>query len=315
MKLLHIGLCVNRDKNIGLSKAFRNRCEKYEEFPISAELPNQVKSIDFKPDIVFCQIQSEELAKGVRTNDRLGGVMNSLMLGGAFILNWTGDIRNRIPDWMRWFPCDVTCFSNMRDVNDFTKESEFLQIGIDPETFKLGYPHVNVPDIVYMANRNPQFPLAGKRSQLVRRLQDHYGSNFGLYGIGYPNPIDNLNADGRNPHANQSREAQVYNHTKIAISLSNYKVERYTSDRLLRCMGSGACTISHHYPGIEQDFKVGEHLETFHHLDDLIVKIDQLLADPKRRTEIALNGYKHIHENFTYHSMVQNIFDIYEARK
>ena len=97
MKLLHIGLTVNRDKNIGLSKAFRNRCEKYEEFPISDQLPNQLKSLDFTPDIIFCQIQSEEIARGMRTNERLGGIINSFKLSGSFVINWTGDIRNHTP--------------------------------------------------------------------------------------------------------------------------------------------------------------------------------------------------------------------------
>ena len=236
MKVLHLGLTVNKDKNIGLSKAFRTKCDAYEEFPISEDLPNQIRQVSFKPDIVFCQIQSETIGRRP-TNDLLGGAINSLKLGGAFVINWSGDIRDDIPAWMRWFPADLTCFSNMRDVKNFSKEADFLQIGIDPETFKVGYPEIQVPEIVYMANRNPQFPLGAQRLQMVRELQQRYGTRFGVYGIGYPNPIDNLNADGRNPFANQSREAQVYNHTKIAISLSNYLVQRYTSDRLLRCMG------------------------------------------------------------------------------
>ena len=80
-------------------------------------------------------------------------------------------------------------------------------------------------------------------------------------------------------------------------------------------MSSHACTISHHYPGIEQDFKIGEHLEVFEDIEDLKRKIDGLLSDNTRRYAIATQGYYHVHKHFTYHNMVQNIFDIYERRK
>ena len=87
MKILHIGLTVNRDKNIGLSKAFRKYADVYEEFPISEQLPQQINSLQFKPDIIFCQIQSDRIGNQL-TNGLLKGPLEGLM-NGSFII-WSG---------------------------------------------------------------------------------------------------------------------------------------------------------------------------------------------------------------------------------
>jgi glycosyltransferase involved in cell wall biosynthesis len=303
IKLLHIGLMVN-DRDEGLSHAFR-KATNYEELQVSSNLPNQLKTVK-TPDIVFIQIQSDKIGDH-STVDLLKEQIQRLRNDGAFVINWTGDIRNRTPEWMRHFPADVTAFSNMRDGPDF------LQIGIDPQVFKQWDDPTEVwHDVVFMGNNyGNQFPLGEFRRSVVDNLRRY---NLGLYG-GYPNATANINADPRNPADYQIRESKIYNNCKIAISVSHFNEARYTSDRLLRAMGSYAFTLSHNYPGIEQDFKIGEHLDVFNNIPEMHEKIQYYLSHPKEREQIAQAGGNYIHSNFTYHNMVENIIKIYEHKR
>lgn len=310
MKILHLGLTVNKDKNIGLSKAFRDVCEVYEEFPISVQLPNQIRSINFIPDIVFCQIHHDKIDNRP-TNELLRIVIQELRDKGSFVINWNGDIRGNYPMWMMNFPADLTCFTNKKDIDwmlSMNKAADFLQIGIDTETFKrwsVGRGH----DVVFMGNHYGNFPLSGFRHDAARVLKIKYGA--GLYG-NYPGSNDNLNPDPRNPFPKQSKESQIYSCSKIAVSISHFNIPLYTSDRLFRCMGSGCFTLALHYPGIEDSFEIGKHLDTFDTLQEMQHKIDFYLKNEELREQIAETGYQHVQKNFSYHAMVKNIIGLWE---
>jgi spore maturation protein CgeB len=113
----------------------------------------------------------------------------------------------------------------------------------------------------------------------------------------------------------QYEEAYTYASSSIAISYSHFNINRYFSDRLIRAMGSGCFTLSHHYDGIELDFEVGKHLDSFTSLAGLKEKIDYYLEHEDERNKIASEGYKHVHENFTTRNMVNDILRIYEKYK
>ena len=308
MKILHIGLMVN-GRGEGLSAAFKKASTFYAEFKLTSSLPAQIKSLPFNPDIVFLQIQNDQIGK-VNATALLSGPLNELRKKGAFIVNWDGDIRNNLAAWKAPFArcCDVTAFSNERDIAKFKAgRAEFLQIGIDPEVFKK-WDKINSKSIVFMGNDyGSQFPLGSLRREAVLSLNRR--TDFASYG-NYKGSSGNLNADPNNPFINQSHESKIYSSCKIAVSISHYKTDRYTSDRLLRCMGSGAFTLVHHYPGIEKDFEIGVHLDTFNDLKEMNEKIDYYMSHDKEREEIAESGYNHVHSNFTYDSMVENIIKL-----
>lgn len=312
MKILNLSLMVN-GRNEGLSKAFRKASELYAEFPPNHQLPHQINSLGWVPDLAFIQIQDDKIRNGRDTYDTcslLGPSLDRLMAAGAFIVNWTGDKRDSCPGWMINFArhCNVTCFSNMDDVNHMRSlghNSEFLQIGIDPEVF-IAWPKIEARDIIFMGNNHGRYPLSQMRSSYIQFLQSTYRDRFGVYG-NYPGSLGNLNANGNDPFPMQSQESKIYSSCKIAISISHFDSERYTSDRLLRIMGSGCFALSHHYKGIEQDFTIGEHLDTFRDRNELKQKIDFYLENKEKRKEIASNGYNLIHNKHTYDSMVEDI--------
>jgi hypothetical protein len=309
MKILHVGLTVN-GRGEGLSKAFKKASSEYFELPVSPNLKGALASVPFQPDIIFLQIQSGEIG-GAPTVEILREYLASK---DCYKLNWTGDMRSTTPVWMRQLSPFVseTGFTNYRDVESLGSSGIFLQIGIDPEVFKIHDEKEAGEDVVFMGNNyGNQFPNGQFRRDLARWL---IARGYGVYGS-YQGSKGALNPDPRNPFPVQSRESKIYNNSKIAISVSHYKEKGYTSDRLLRAMGSGCFTLAQYYPGIEDDFKIGEHLDTFSTIYDLEEKINTYLSANDLRNKIAKAGYEYVHSNFTYDNMVERIIKQYESWK
>ena len=305
MKLLHIGLCVNYHQENGFQKAFKDVLGRsnYAEIStadkhINSNIMNTF--IRFKPDIVFLQIQAD----GIVSNQTLDFMKSQ----GAYVINWTGDIRNSVPQWMLDSAPFVNCtaFSNMRDVREMRSKgyhSEYLEIGYDPQIY---YPK-NIQkdiDIVFMGNNySNTFPLGAYRIEMVRYLKSIYGSRLKVFGQNW-----DKYGDGNLNHS-QHEEADVYRRSKIAISLSHYEAERYASDRMLRILGSGVCCISHKYPSIEEDYIDGYHLATFNTLRELKERIDHLLASDQREY-YAQQGHNLVLNRNTFRHQVENIIKL-----
>lgn len=317
MKILHLGLMVN-GRNEGLSRAFRKKATIYGEFRISVDLPSQIDNLSWTPELVFVQIQDEFIRNGpskYHTAEFLGPAIQRLRDKGAFIINWTGDKRNGTPRWMFEMDkhVDLTCFSNEEDVNNFKSKglkSEFLQIGIDPNVFHDHHGQGQGHDIVFMGNHHGHYPLSAFRSSLVSFMHSAFGNRFAVYGNNYPGTRGALNADGNNPFPMQSRESQIYNNSKIGLSVSQFTSERYTSDRLLRIMGSNCFALAYWYPGIEKDFEIGYHLDIFKTPSELRERVQYYLEHVDEREKIRDNGYKLIHANHTYDNMVNDIINL-----
>jgi spore maturation protein CgeB len=200
----------------------------------------------------------------------------------------------------------ITTFSNMQDVANLRAmgfKSDFLQIGIDPEVFSPDGEKMDVPEIVFMANNyGNQFPLSRFRVQVVDFLKDNYGGRFKVFGNGWKPGEQSLN------HS-QYEEAKAYRGAKIAISVSHFNSDRYTSDRMFRALACGTCVLSHQYEGIEKDFST-EVLRMFKNTNELKAQIDYLLGHPEERIRIAETGCKYAHQTFSYKNMVQHILTL-----
>ena len=299
MNIFHIGLCVYPQLE-GLTKAFWKAADNYVQ--CRPESPNIRRLFDSaKPDLVFMQIQTEKVVD----NDLI-----QYMARSSFVINWTGDMRQGTPTWMYEAGATITCFSNMRDVNTMRAKgfkSEFLQIGIDEEIFKY-WDHEVGNDIVFMANNYGHFPLSGLRRNSAQILKQRYGTKFSLLGNGWQHPDGNLNA-------NQIEESKFYSGSRLGINISHFDTDRYSSDRIFRIMASGCFCLSHHYKGIEKDFKVGIHLDTFRTPQEMCQKVDKWIENVEERGLMAQQGYRYVHENFRYKNMIDNVLDIYKKYK
>jgi len=304
MKILHIGVMAN-GKDEGLNKSLRMLATEFMQVN-AGDADLQAKAMAFDFDLCFIQIQSDTIAAG-NTVEVLSPIAEK-----GFSINWSGDMRNETPAWMLQLPVDVRAFSNQKDVDYVRsqgKRAEFLQIGIDAEIFTDKGPTINGKDIVFFANSyGKQFPLSEFRKEVARLLKATYGKRFGLYGNGFNHADGNYNVQGDDVKHWQGLEASIYRGCKIAVSVSHYNVDRYTSDRLLRIMGCGAFPMVHNFQGIETDFQAGVNLIAFDSYKSLVEKINYWLDSD--RSAIQRNAHNLIHSKFTYDHMAKNIIEM-----
>src|SRR6202012_2710423 len=154
---------------------------------------------------------------------------------------WCGDVRDETPLWA-WNLAphvSLTCFSNLRDVyslRSFGYRAEFLNIGFSPHIFTpAGAPRPNTPEIIFLGNNHGNlYPQSESRREMVSLLRARYGDRFAVYGRGW------ASHGIETTFLPESEEAAAYRACKLAINQNHYNtVLRFSSDRILRAMGSG----------------------------------------------------------------------------
>lgn len=253
------------------------------------------------PDIVFIHVQSDGII-GVDTA--------KIMSEKSLVFNWTGDVRQPLPDFYTKLGRHITStlFTNMNDVNYLRNngiKSDYLQVGFDSKKFNpLGKTDGKYPEIIFLgSNYVDVFPLSKYRYEMVHTLKNHFGSKFGVYGSGWGD-ISNGYID------NYDDEGTAYRSCKIAINLSHFAYSRYSSDRMYRILGSGAFCLTHHFPDIELDLKTNKDLVVWHNINDLVNKINKYLVMDKERETIALNGCFNVRTSHTWHHFAKNLNEI-----
>lgn len=296
-KLLYVGL--NAGNGDGLQREFEKR---FDVKHINTSLRwregkaffNQLiidECQSFKPDLVFMQIQCEDIISPV-----------TLTHIKCKVVNWTGDVRDEVPKWMLGCaPYCVSAFSNLDDVEQMRSlgfKAEYLQIGVDGDIFHNKHEGIDVPEIVFLANNCDGFELSDYRRELVAKMKEHFKERFGVYGSGWGD------SSGEN-NSNLEEQAKIYNSCKIAINCSNYNKKRYSSDRLYRITASGAFCLSHNYPQIEDDW--GEELPVFVNAFTLIQLCEYYLKKNKERKKLAKKAMENARANFLWSNFVDNL--------
>jgi hypothetical protein len=211
---------------------------------------------EFRPDLVFIQAQQPGVVNG-----ELCDYLRSL---GAFVVNWTGDVRDPIPaHYINLAPhVNVTAFTNLPDVvalHDMGHDARFLQIGYDPDIY-----HNNGTGkregVVFIGNDyGYRFPLSQHRRDAVNALKKVFGHSFTGYGKGFGKSLNN------------GVDADVYRRALVAVNLDHFNRSGFHSDRYLRSTACGAYTIN------------GTALSS----SALVDMVREALADPKRTAELG----------------------------
>jgi glycosyltransferase involved in cell wall biosynthesis len=304
MKILHLGLCVQPQPINGMQKAFIDNFSEYAELncgdPNFNEKAKKLCS-EFKPDIVFLQIQAEGIIEP--------GTIESFKNDGAFVMNWTGDVRDTVPGWFYSANANLNLFSNMRDVREMQSrnfKAEFLEIGFDPAIYNPHGESLVVPEIVFFGNNyGNQFPMSLYRMEMVKFMKATFGNQFGVFGNGWKN------ADGNFNHS-QLEEAKAYRGAKVAINCSHYEIERYSSDRMFRILGTGVpVCLAKKYPNCEEDFADGMVVKYWENFEEL-ERYCKMVLSGLDVSEIVKNGNDLANEKFTFDAMAKNIKKIYE---
>ena len=143
---------------------------------------------------------------------------------------------------------------------------------------------------------------------MVIFLKTNYPDTFEVYG-------DNWMFQENSYIHDQYAESQLYRSAKIAINCSQFDYRRYSSDRILRIMGSGAFCLSKWFPEIENDYQDGKHLVLWRDFVDLKNKIDYYLKNDSERKRIARAGNELVLKKATTKMMIKNILKLYQKYK
>ena len=306
-KFLHIGLSATGYPYNGLQRAFVKHFD-YEEINTATKNLNETiitTANKFNPDIIFIQIQTPGFI-----HER---TVMELKKNGAFVVNFTGDVRTPIPKWYYDLGkhIDLTLFSNRTDVEEMKRNgyrAEFLEYAIDETIYTPEGASIPTRDIVFMGNHygNDYFPLSMERNRMVDYMKNTFGNKFGVYGNGWQGANGNYNGS-------QPQEAAAYRGCKIAINISHFEYKDYSSDRLLRILGSGAFCLCRWFPNVEDRFGDGYHLRVWKTFDELRDLCIYYLANDEKRKRIAANGQRYCHDNFTFDHFAKNILKLSNA--
>jgi Uncharacterized protein conserved in bacteria len=77
--------------------------------------------------------------------------------------------------------------------------------------------------------------------------------------------------------------------------------------RMLQIMAAGCFRLTQHYPKIERDFVIGEHLDVFKDIADLDKKLQFYLNNDEERNRIAAQGYEHVKNNYNWTAILKGI--------
>jgi hypothetical protein len=258
------------------------------------DLKSQIQLL--KPDYLFMQIQNPN---GLEAHyvEKFASLTK--------VINWTGDVRGS-KEWMNWFVeigkhCFLTLFSNecqAEQARELGINADYLQIGFDNIIYNRQSTILeNSPEIVFCANEYGIFDCSHERVAAVLALKEEFGERFLVFGNGWHQYGIQTRA------VNNVEESALYGSAKIAISISNFCIKRYFSDRLLRIMGvGGAIALSHNYPSISEDFFIGEQLDVFNNVPQLI-NTCHFYLDNQNEPERALtarSAYEYAHNYGTW---------------
>lgn len=293
-RVLHYALNTPQDNQPALERALRSMgpYRQIDRPTLSIEKGRQElirQCEEWDPALVFMQLQHRNIID-VKTARRIKA-------DGRAVVNWSGDMQAPMPEWYAELGAEIdwTLVVNEDWVEKLRGrgiQADYLDIGFNQEIFHpWGRVNEEIEPIIFLGSNYGMFPLSQERKDMVSFLRKRYGNAFGVYGIGWPFSTDKLK---------WYDEAAAYRGCYIAIGHSQVELERYTSDRLYRAMGSGAFYLTKWYPGIEKDFADGVHLDYWNTLDQLEEKIEYYLANREERQEIAHTGSELVHAEHTW---------------
>lgn len=299
-RVLHFALNTPQDNQPALERALRSmgpyRQIDRPKFSIEAgarELERQCEEWD--PALVFMQLQHPRIL----TPEQVGRIKAP----GRTVVNWSGDMQSPMPSWYAELGADLTLLTTEdwpEKLRARGVKADYLQVGFNQEIFHPWGRTREIEPIIFLGSNYGLFPLSQERRDMAELLRKRYGEDFGVYGIGWRFPAGKLD---------WYEEAAAYRSCKIAIGHSQVELERYTSDRLFRAMGSGAFYLTKWYPGVEADYGRGFHLDWWHDFEELEERIDFYLESTIARECVASTGSELVH---TRHTWLDRIYQLTE---
>ena len=268
-------------------------------------------AISFRPDIIFM----EECFTGDVLPDTIKHIKSLLKVG---VINWCGDIRAHIPASM----------INMAEAVDLTLISNEPQSAqLQKMGFNAAHLHAGAPiwlykpmppdkerfpeDIIFLGSGGRNYPLSPLRKEMCESLYRRYGNKFAIYGRGWRK----RDYPYAKPFIDVKDEAIAYSSCKVAVGISAFDWEDYTSARMWKAMASGALYIPYYFSGIEKIFKQHEHLAWWKRLPELHTLIDYYLARENDRKKVSKAGMDKVRAEHSWTARIETALRLLRGRK
>ncbi len=291
-RVLHVALYPSYDILNSLPRAFNRIATAYvqvDHMPLAGSpgaLYEQMllEADRIKPTIIFMHMQYAADLDAERMLE-----VRRKCNPGCVTVQWDGD--------MHWPPKSVhrQWFVDLGKIIDASLTAEthyqeeyaalgvkrpgFLAAGCDHEIWQARVPTPGTPPIVFLASYWPvaKGPLGDgyqTRVAVATALQQQYPGQFGLYGAGWQGWECH-----RAPLALMA-EAGTYSAADAAISISiTNGITRYTSDRLMRMLCSGAVCLVERFPDCEGlGLEHGVNCLLWSTWEELKAQVDSILA-------------------------------------
>lgn len=102
----------------------------------------------------------------------------------------------------------------------------------------------------------------------------------------------------------------IFNQSKINLNLTAKSIRSGLSLRIFDVLGCEGFLITNYQAELPEHFNIGEDLEAYTSLDDLISKCEYYLSHDKERKEIAHNGFEKVKKYHTYDIRLTQMLEI-----
>ena len=102
----------------------------------------------------------------------------------------------------------------------------------------------------------------------------------------------------------------IFHQSKINLNLTAKSIRSGLSLRIFDVLGCEGFLITNYQAELPEHFNIGEDLEAYTSLDDLMGKCEYYLSHDKDRQEIAHNGFEKVKKNHTYDIRLTQMLEI-----
>lgn len=102
----------------------------------------------------------------------------------------------------------------------------------------------------------------------------------------------------------------IFNQSKINLNLTAKSIRSGLSLRIFDVLGCEGFLITNYQAELPEHFNIGEDLEAYTSLDDLIGKCEYYLSHDKERMEISHNGFEKVKKYHTYDIRLTQMLEI-----
>ena len=263
----------------------------------------------YKPDLIFMQLQES----GVIQPATLGAIRE--ILPRTVLAHWMGDCRVSVSDYLALIcrVTHVTLVSNEGQLHLYdyfagNGRSKYLQIGLDWDEDVLGIPDwtppFRVPDVVFCGGYYPEsFPEGtSERVQTVQAIQNA-GVDIGVVSPGpWPPGINYVGS------CTVKQQHHVWKRAKVCVNVNHFnQIPMYYSDRQIISMASGKPVVCWAIPGLEREYRDGEHCHFFKYPQEAAHRVIELLQNPSLAAKIGAAGREEVLKNHTWAKRVEQV--------